>query len=76
MLAVNVKEGKLYLNDEVKQAVVDKKPYIQLLKNSVTPIAKGSFKAGPRHMYVFVCKYVCLYLDCMCIDRNESTHFN
>ena len=25
--------------------------------------------------YVCVCKYVCLYLDCMCIDRNESTHF-
>ena len=46
MLAVNVKEGKLYLNDEVKQTVVDKKPYAQLLKKSVTPIAKGSFKSG------------------------------
>ena len=49
MLAVNVKEGKLYLNDEVKQAVVSKKPYAQLLKSSVTPIVKGSFKSG---MYV------------------------
>ena len=65
MLAVNVKEGKLYLNDEVKQAVVDKKPYIQLLKNSVTPITKGSFKAGPRHMYVYVSMYAFTLTVCV-----------
>ena len=63
MLAVNVKEGKLYLNDEVKQTVVDKKPYAQLLKSSVTPIAKGSFKAGMRPalrcVYMFQI-YVCM----------------
>ena len=63
MLAVNVKEGKLYLNDEVKQTVVDKKPYAQLLKNSVTPIAKGSFKAGMRPALRF--KYMYERFPCM-----------
>ena len=46
MLAVNIKEGKLYLNDEVKQAVVSKRPYEKLLKDSVLKLAKGSFKPG------------------------------
>jgi hypothetical protein len=43
MLSVNLKEGRLYLNDAVKQAVASKKPYEQWAEQTVIPLVRQSF---------------------------------
>jgi len=46
MLSVNIKEGKLYLNDEIKETVVKKRPYSKLVNESIVKLKKGSYKPG------------------------------
>lgn len=43
MLSVNLKEGKLYLNDAIKEAVAAKKPYENWVTKTVKPLQRMSF---------------------------------
>jgi glutamate synthase (ferredoxin) len=43
MLSVNLKEGKLYLNDAIKKAVSTKKPYETWVSKIVKPLTRMSF---------------------------------
>lgn len=44
MLSVKLREGKLYLNDELKKSVASQKPYKQWVKTSIQSQPKKSFK--------------------------------
>jgi hypothetical protein len=46
MLSVNLRQGKLYLNDEIKRSVVAKKPYAALVDKSIVPLKKCSYRSG------------------------------
>ena len=44
MMSVNLKEGKVYLNDELKKTVADQRPYVEWAANAITPLTRSSFK--------------------------------
>lgn len=55
MMSVNLKEGKVYLNDELKKTVAEQRPYIKWAGDAITPLVRESFKndvAGYVSRYV------------------------
>lgn len=46
MLAVRLDEGKVYLNDEIKTRMANKRPYSEWVKNTIAELPKGSFQQG------------------------------
>jgi glutamate synthase (ferredoxin) len=45
MLSVNLKEGKVTLNDELKSQVAGQRPYQEWVKKAITPLARHSFSS-------------------------------
>lgn len=46
MLSVDLKDGKLFLNNEIKSTVASKQPYAKWVDGSIIQLKKGSFKRG------------------------------
>ena len=44
MLSVNLKEGKLYLNDELKRSVASARPYVDWASKAIVKLPRSSFK--------------------------------
>ena len=44
MMSVNLKEGKVYLNDELKKNVAQERPYVKWVAEAITPLVRESFK--------------------------------
>lgn len=44
MMSVNLREGKVYLNDELKRNVADQRPYEEWVAKAITPLQRMSFK--------------------------------
>lgn len=57
MMSVNLKEGKVYLNDELKKNVASQRPYVKWAADAISPLARQSFKndvAGYADRFVTV----------------------
>ena len=46
MLSVNLNEGKMYLNDELKAGVAASQPYAEWVKKAVVPLDRKPFTGG------------------------------
>jgi glutamate synthase (ferredoxin) len=55
MMSVNLKNGKILLNDELKRSVASERPYEQWVASAIQPLARSSFKddvAGYANRFV------------------------
>jgi glutamate synthase (ferredoxin) len=49
MLSVDLRSGKVALNDEIKKKVASARPYAEWTKKSIIPLERTSFKSGKIH---------------------------